>query len=41
MPRKFFCEDPIDKIIYEEGQEVSELYFFTEAKIAWAINAFA
>lgn len=31
LPRKFFADDASDKIIYEEGQEVSELYFFVES----------
>jgi hypothetical protein len=41
LPRKFVADDPEDRIIYEEGQEVSEMYFFLEAKIVLAMNAFS
>jgi hypothetical protein len=41
LPRKFFGDNPDDRVIYEEGQEVSEMYFFTESKISWAMNAFS
>lgn len=41
MPRKFDSEDPIDKIIYEEDQEVAEMYFVNEGKIGIAINSFS
>ena len=41
MPRKFDSEDPIDRIIYEENQEVAEMYFVTEGKIGIAINSFS
>ena len=41
MPRKFIADDPIDKIIFEEDQEVSEMYLLKEGKIGWAMNAYS
>jgi hypothetical protein len=41
MPRKFDCDDPVDKIIYEEDQDVAEMYFIMEGKIGFAINSFS
>lgn len=41
MPRKFDKYDNLDKIILEENQEVSEMYFIKEGIVGVAINAFA
>ena len=41
MPRRFDSNDQFDKIIYEENQEVSEMYIITEGIIGLAINAFS
>ena len=40
LPRKFFADDQYDKYIYEEDQEVSEMYMFSDGKITWAMNAY-
>ena len=41
MPRRFDSNDQFDKIIYEENQEVSEMYIITEGKLGIAINSFS
>ena len=41
MPRRFDSSNKEDKIIYEENQEVSELYLVIEGKVSIAINAFS
>ena len=41
IPRRFDSSDPLDKIIYEENQEVGEMYFVQEGKIGIGINAFS
>jgi hypothetical protein len=33
LPRKFDSEDDNDKVIYDEDQEVSEIYFIQEGFI--------
>jgi len=38
MPRRFDADDPNDKIIYEENQEVAELYFVMQGFIGYAVN---
>jgi hypothetical protein len=40
IPRKFDSDDPVDRIIYDENQEVAEMYFVIEGKIGIAINSF-
>jgi hypothetical protein len=40
MPRFFESSNQVDKVIYEEDQEVSEMYFVTKGQIGFAINAF-
>jgi hypothetical protein len=39
MPRRFDHSNPVDKIIYEEDQEVVEMYFVLNGQIGYAINA--
>ncbi len=41
LPRRFDPTDPMDKIIYEEDQEVGEMYFVQQGKVGIAINAFS
>ena len=38
MPRRFDSNDPSDKIIYEENQEVAEMYFVMQGFIGYAVN---
>ena len=38
MPRRFDANDQNDKIIYEENQEVAELYFVMKGFIGYAVN---
>ena len=38
MPRRFDSNDQNDKIIYEENQEVAELYFVVQGFIGYAVN---
>lgn len=40
LPRFFDSESSQDKIIYEEDQEVSEMYFVIKGLIGFAVNAF-
>lgn len=41
MPRKFDSSDNTDRIIYEEDQEVAEMYFISEGKVGIGINSYA
>ena len=41
MPRKFDSLDNVDRIIYEEDQEVAEMYFINEGKVGIAINSYS
>ena len=41
MPRKFDAQDPVDRIVYEEDQEVAEMYFINEGKVGIAINSYS
>ena len=41
MPRKFDHNDSADSIIFEEDQEVSEIYFFQEGSYSIAINSYS
>ena len=41
MPRHFDCSDPDDRIIYDEGDEVSELYYMMNCQVGVAINSFS
>ena len=41
MPRIFDSNDPVDKVIYEEDQDVAEMYFVMEGRIGFAINSFS
>ena len=38
IPRLFISDQSNDRVIYEEDQEVSEMYFITEGCIGIAIN---
>ena len=38
MPRRFDSDDQNDKIIYEENQEVAEMYFVMKGFIGYAVN---
>mmetsp|Transcript_5817 Transcript_5817/g.9296 ORF Transcript_5817/g.9296 Transcript_5817/m.9296 type:complete len:154 (+) Transcript_5817:1895-2356(+) len=40
MPRKFDASDKQDRIIYDEDQEVAEMYFILEGFLGIAINQF-
>lgn len=39
MPRKFEASDGLDRIIYDENQEVAEMYFVNKGIIGYAINS--
>lgn len=41
MPRKFDSTDPVDRIIYEEDQEIAEMLFILEGKVGIAINQYS
>ena len=41
MPRKFNHDDSADSIIFEENQDVSEMYFFQEGSFSIGINSFS
>ena len=41
MPRLFLANDPLDSIIYEEGQEVSEMYFMLNGLVGIAFNSYS
>ena len=41
MPRIFRYEDQADRIIYDENQEVGEMYFLREGSYSIAINAYS
>ena len=38
MPRKFECSDENDKIIYDEEEDVTEMYFVTEGIVGVGFN---
>ena len=38
IPRRFDCTCQSDKILYDEGQEVAELYFITSGLTGFAVN---
>ena len=38
MPRKFDASDGLDRIIYDEGQEVAEMYFVKQGVMGYGIN---
>ena len=38
MPRRFDANDQADRIIYEENQEVAEMYFVMQGFIGYAVN---
>lgn len=38
IPRRFDCTDQSDKILYDEGQEVAEMYFITAGLTGFAVN---
>jgi hypothetical protein len=40
IPRFFDSNNVQDKIIYEEDQEVSEMYFVLKGQIGFAVNVF-
>lgn len=40
MPRFFDASDALDKVLYEEDQEVPEMYFITKGLIGFAVNSF-
>jgi hypothetical protein len=40
LPRFFDSQNTLDKVIYEEDQEVPEMYFVISGLIGFAINAF-
>ena len=41
MPRHFDKNDPADRVIYDEGEEVSELYYMMNCEVGVAINSFS
>ena len=40
MPRRFRADCPTDRIIYEDDDQVAEMYFVTKGFVAIAINEF-
>lgn len=38
IPRKFDCTCQSDKVLYDEGQEVAEMYFITVGLTGFAVN---
>ena len=40
MPRRFQADHPNDRIIYEEDQEVAEMYFVQSGFIGIAVNQY-
>ena len=40
MPRRFIASNQHDRLIYEENDEVAEMYFITKGKVAFATNEF-
>lgn len=40
IPRFFDSSNPLDKTIYEEDQEVPEMYFVQSGMVGFAVNAF-
>ena len=40
MPRFFDSNHPQDKVLYEEDQEVPEMYFINKGILGFAVNSF-